>query len=440
MSLGSFQKLPSELLVEVEGFLPLDDRLSLSTTNRTWRDFLLPRLYACLRITNRHEDQEILADVLDKYGSHMRRLYFEFYLYPNGEKEGDDVEEERGQQRWGLPELTCKLLAGACDTLTVDFKPEDNFDFDGWDSDMGSIYMHGDPEDRDSIANSECEYLWRATMAQMWESVATNESLRKVTIVNLPPRGTTTWFTEEWFTFLGQLVELSVNIWGGDNGAGWTSNTTEGYLDFLTNMDSYFFRHTKSLRRLSIIANSESPWGCEGMRQAPLDLDPSDMPKLEYLYLENCFIDSAIVSFMQAHAKVLKQMHLQKCMAGRPSDIVDLTLSWAEIFRAVHTGRPILEDLRIINPKAPLTEEENYAQDMEEYMPPDDEPENIKTIRGAIKEEGRKLLSSNYRDDNYGMVFSYEDINVEEFEAGEDQRDYDALMELVQRNANSRKR
>lgn len=45
-----------------------------------------------------------------------------------------------------------------------------------------------------------------------------------------------------------------------------------------------------------------------------------------------------------------------------------------------------------------------------------------------------------YLDDKYGMVFHDEDENVRAFEAGTDQREFEALMEVAEENWKTRER
>ena len=434
--------------MEVADFLPLADRLSLSTTSRSWREILVPKLFTILRVTNRNEDQEILNTVLNKYGDYVHQLYFECFLYPDEDPDSDEDDNSEVSKQGDLPNLICRLIGGddlpvTCRTLTVDFKPEDNFEGEGWGADQGSIYIHDEAEDEDSIAVSEGNNQWRANLVQAWTLIATNRSTRRLSIVNLPPKATSAWFTAEWHSFLGQLEELSIGIWGGDNGAGWHSNTTDGYLDFLFQLGNYFFHHAQTLKRLYIKADAENPYGCEGFRHAALGLAATDMPVLKYLYLENCFIDPALISFLQAHAKKIRELHLENCLSAFESGMATNPVTWAEFFGAIRTSAPILDELRVHINAAPLTSEEQFHGDEQNgpdgaYILPDDEPDDVKAVRRAVREEGRTVFPYYHLDDKYGMVFANEEVTIERFEGREDQNEYDALLELVQENAKAR--
>ena len=451
MSFGSLQVLPPELLLEVENSLPLVDRLSLSTTRASWRKLLVPKLFSNLRVTNRDDDQQILNNVLDKYGCYVQQLHFECYLFPDEDSDSDEDNNDEASKQPDLPNFLYRLLKfegmpAMRGILVVDFKAKDNFDGESWGGDppdLGSIYMHAEVEDEHTIAHDEHEHQWRANIAQVWALIATNRSIRELTIVNLPPRATSAWFTAEWHSFLGQLEELSVCVWGGDNGAGWNSNTTSGYVHFFSQLGNYFFYHTKSLRRLSITADAENPYCFQAFGHAPPALDPAGMPVLRSLYLENCFIDTALVSFLQAHAKTIKQLHLQNCLCTLGEFMVPGPVMWAELFEAVRGSEPILEDLRVHVDVAPLTHDEEFPQEGQRgpdgaFVPPDDEPDDVKAIRRTVREGRRKVFPYFSIDGKYGMIFSDKELNIERFEGYEDQRQHDALLDLVQENARRR--
>lgn len=309
--------------------------------------------------------------------------------------------------------------------LTVDFKPEDDFDGEEWAAEPCRIFID-DGENHDHILSNEQKQQWRANMAQVWTLVADNHSIRKLTIINLPPKATTTWFTQEWQIFLGQLEELSVGIWYVDN---YLEGTTGGYYDFLSELRSCFFNYAKNLRHLSIVAAEENPWNDADSLQC------TKMPELRSLNLKNCFIDRELISFLKAHAKTIKKLYLQNCLCVFDSCLVTGPVSWAELFQAVRHGEPVLCELRLDIGAAPLTSEEAQKDSNGAYIPLDDEPEDIKAIRKAVKVGHKKVFPYHVVDEAYGLVSTDEYSNVERFKDSEDQKQYDALMEVVRQNA-----
>lgn len=310
---------------------------------------------------------------------------------------------------------------------------------------VGSISIWETYRD-DLVEKQEQEYQWRCVMSRIWRCLSTNVAVRSLAICALPPGPTSTWFTEDWKAFLGRLETISIDIWGGDNGVGWNSNTCPGYLHFLNHLDKYFFNHAKSSRKLSIKADEGSPYGGvnEYFRHASLALGQmSQLPKLEELCLENCIVDFNLMKFIESHAEVLRELRLIDCMSCHQPDqpSVDWGPSWAEFFSSVLKCSLSISDIVISNKSIPLTTDEAFRPEHRDnetgqYRPPADEPADARQIREQLKRDDKlRLFPYICLDDKYGMVFAQEEANMARFQSGEDQLAYDHLMEVVKRRA-----
>jgi hypothetical protein len=443
--------LPPELFISIQDFIPLQDLLTLSTTSKEIRQLLIPRLFHSLRFTNEDKDQQILNRIINKYGPYIRDRYFECYLYGNEEEEEEEEEREDGSdsqslKRAKVPDLACKILQGQVpsklgNALTIEFKPDDDFQSGSWGSSElgeGSIYIAEASESFEMLWQNERDFQWRADMARIWALVITDKSIRKLKIKNFPPRCTSTWFTPRWHFFLGQLEELSIGLWAGDNGAGWQSNTLDGYTEFVDDLRHNIFKHTNSLKRLSLIAHELSPIGCEGRCHASFPLESTDIPMLEYLHLENCFIDPELVSFLQDHTNTLKHLRLQNCMSAG-SDEGDFTsaqnpISWAEFFKTLRRSKLRLRTFQHFNNFVPLTKDEDFffrfkAENFDSvYQPPEDEPAETQAVRRCVKEDDKKLFYYGTLDDKYGMLDVNEEEIIASFQHGHDQMEYEAFV------------
>lgn len=87
------------------------------------------------------------------------------------------------------------------------------------------------------------------------------------------------------------------------------------------------------------------------------------------------------------------------------------------------------------NDRVPLTQDEQFHHGDIPFVPSDDEPDNVKLIRKQVLENPKlRLWPYVYLDDKYGIVYYCEEDNIEAFEAGEDQAEYEAWMSLVADN------
>ena len=81
----------------------------------------------------------------------------------------------------------------------------------------------------------------------------------------------------------------------------------------------------------------------------------------------------------------------------------------------------------------PLTEQEELGHGSDEDS--EIESDEVRTAREGLKADSeRRLFAFIYIDNKYGFVMADEDSNTEMFTRGADQREYDALQELVANN------
>ncbi|KAF3044471.1 hypothetical protein E8E12_011009 [Didymella heteroderae] len=87
-------------------------------------------------------------------------------------------------------------------------------------------------------------------------------------------------------TLLGGLESFKIKLRGGDNGAGWKINKLEGYLDFVSQLDTYFFKYLSNVKDFSFAATYDGPPGIGGgSNNTVLPLLGPHMPQLRSLSL-----------------------------------------------------------------------------------------------------------------------------------------------------------
>ena len=246
------------------------------------------------------------------------------------------------------------------------------------------------------------------------------------------PKAVSTYFTPEWREMLGRLEEISFSLLGlDDNGGGWWINAGYGFLDFVSRLDEFFFNDLHSVRKFYFEAPEECSAGLRRDRQVPLAIFPGQMPLLESLHLSVIFIGPELLTFLRGHLKALKCLELNNCM----SDVSQMTIdgiSWATFFRQMRETRPEMTSFVVTN---------TNAKWFCDKFGPLDQMLGFHEMYGAIRRDleenlGRRAFAYARLDNKYAICDVDHEQNIDAFQLGDDQREYDALQELVRSNAN----
>jgi hypothetical protein len=421
--------LPQELTLQILRLLEIGDKVHLSATCKHYRAQLAPEIFKTIRFTSDERVARSALRAIETHGKYTTHIKFTGHC-------GSDDELTAP----ALTPAAAKILQGHLtpnlNTISLKF----GFDFDGgdeWDeghpdaSGEGSIYLFEGVEREDYVRDREETWQWRALMNEIWRALAANTHVRELILDGLIPKWISTFRTEEFRQFLSRLELATLNIFGGDNGAGWKTNTMWGYIEFLRDLDASFFRHMTGLKHL--ILHASDPLGLEGYRHIPLALKPDDLPLLESLKLKDCFVGPELVSFIRSHAQSLKSLDVKECVSGGDGyGMAENAIYWAEFFDSVYEMNPALTQFIAGGGKVPLTSDEQFNPDYQFK----DEPQGVQDIRWKLKaDQGLRLFGYGYLDDKYGMFFLDEEGNGEQFTSGNDQKAFDRLMGLVNENA-----
>lgn len=419
--MARFSALPHELCFQIFDHLELIDQIHLSATCKACRTQLLPEIFKTIRFTNDEALSNSALAAVEAYGEYTTRIEFTCYA-----RSDDELTTP------ALPLAASKVLNGHLTRNLRTVQLEFDLDFDDdevWDDNPNtescSIYLFEAVEDADYVREKEQSWQWRALMKETWQALAPNNYVRELIIDKFIPKWTSTFRTDEFRQFLSRLESASFNIFGMDNGAGWQTNTTWGYIDFLSTLDTSFFHHMSGLKHLHIQASD--PLGLQGFHHIPLAFRPMDLPVLESLKLEDCFIGPELVSFVQGHARVLRSLDVDGCFGGG-GDMAENPISWAKFFDEIYKAEPSLVELKASGLEVPLSSDEQRT-----YY---DDEEIVRDIYQKLRSNPKlKLFGYEYLDDKYGMVMESWEDNVEQFNSGNDQRAYDRLMGLIEVNA-----
>ncbi|KAL0059906.1 hypothetical protein AAF712_013321 [Marasmius tenuissimus] len=438
------ENLPIELLIHINGSLPWDSRLALASTSSNLRSSLAPLIFNSIKITSNTPGGQDLERLVDTYGSLITRLHFvasmsngrpSDVLAPtssgNGVPDQDDPSSQESADnatRRFMTDLAHDALTGkllpkvttVCLSFDFDFESAE----DVWDDPERvtafpvSIWVFADEETDDDVSMKEAKWPWRTLMAQTWSALCQNSSITELKVLNLIPKRTTTFGSDNWRDFLGCLDTLELRMWGGksDFMFGNEANTLQGYLGFEAKLGEYFFRHLNQVQRLLLGAYLESPFGAreegQGEHDIALPLSKEYLPRLRFLELHNIFVSKRLADFVLSKGETLAEVRLHDCHA---STYDEMKISWAAFFTRLSKCQ--LRDLHV-------TYEQGDASAM-------------------IYDKGNRPKKENEEDE----VFSYGELYVrgcflvdakKMCEKYEERRDLDAyrkLMELVSSNA-----
>lgn len=455
--------LPSELFLNVAEFADFDARLALSATNSNCRTLLLPIIFRTLKITSDEKEANEILAIVERIGGNVQAISMHGTAEPNlsaeeeQENNADMPKEEdinaqrrklRHQEQILAPSVA-RLLRGEhfpnMTTLIVHF----DFDFDNqenddgvWDSrddlcDGSSMYVFTVEEtSKDMIDESEAEFPWRRLMAQTWAAVSENKNITELVVRDLIPKAVSPWFSPQWKRFLAQISIADIQIWGGGNGAGWEVGTLEGYMYFVSMMDTYFFNHMENTTKLGLSCYEHGPLGSlwTGARNT-MSLRSGCFPQLKELQLQYAVICPELVVFLESIAGTLEYLTLHECFA---SNEYPVRLTWADFFSALRKFDPKWKSFNVMNngtPPLTFREWQESKSEKKDGEKQDDESEEVQIVRAKLASDpNSRLFLYATLTDKYGDRWPDEESIIEHFNKGKDLEEFNKLLDLVQRN------
>ncbi|KAL7788524.1 hypothetical protein V8C43DRAFT_287843 [Trichoderma afarasin] len=403
--------LPSELFLEIIKVLDIGGKINLSSTCKLYRAQLLPEIFKTIRLTNDETSATSARTVVETYGQYMKTIEFTCQCDPH----------ERATAPSLLP-AACQILKGHFTPNLQTVKVKFDFDLDN-EANMVSDDFDYD-EDANYTRERELREKWRALMNETWEALVANTLITELILDDFPPKWTSTYRTDAFRQFLNQLESATINIFGFEDYAGIRTNAMIDYCDFLRNLDALFFRHMRGLKYLHIQASDPLGYadGNGGNTFIALALKPGDLPLLQSLTLDNCFVCPELISFIQSHAQVIKFLDIDECFCWSE-------VPWAKFFDEIYEAKPRLTGLLAGGNKAPFPFDENP------YWEEDDAV--LLMCQKLEADSTLKIFRQMHMDPDNGILTLNYDKTVERFNQGDDQRAYDRLMALVNENRQS---
>jgi len=416
---------------------------SWSSTCSFYRSLLAPYLYQSLVLRNYEKSaSSVHALANSRYKGCVEEIRYvaegectdvDKWQYWTGETRGEfDNSEAVTDPKEVFPDIVHTVLSNLqsfphLKALSIDFPV--NFKREDWGF---SFYweMFDEEETEDEIQSAEENEGWRALMAKTFDALSQNDkpSIKTLKIEKLYPLELSPFRSEAFHDFLSPLDRFDLSLFGGENGAGWCINCSNGYLEFVSKLDTYFFDHLQNITEFHLRADETGPLGLRGNRHADLTLRPDQMPLLKSVFLQNIFVSPELVDFLVGHSETLECISFNDCYGGINGE-AENGIYWEALFTALSDAKP--EELWRFDvlPLDPPYQDMNDHTDLSET-------DGVHICRTMLEQDPkRRLFAYKILDDKYGMLFDDEGETLQSFLEGDDQKAYDRLMHIVNDNS-----
>ncbi|KAF4337485.1 hypothetical protein FBEOM_8626 [Fusarium beomiforme] len=445
--MAALDALPVELIANIASYLPPQDVKSLSRTSWLIRHAVLRILYRTLVIPCPLACTRALEDFINKYQELVFRIHLHISLSPNMEEK---PHEGPMPSVWGtassdtLRQIVRGDTLSHIDSFIVEFDPG-QFEPDGWwgengwwgDQDnLGTIHVVEHEEDWDQTLQQEHDIIWRAQHNEVMHTISANPNITNLKMSNLLPKNTSAWETPEWASFLGRLQVLDISVFGGNNGACWQANTMPGFAEFIDNLPYFIIRHAQNIKHFSLEAHKEGLFGTTAYQyRILLPLQEDHFLFLRSLKLKNIMIGPDLLEFLETRVDCLEELELHDCMCSGPQWRA-VPPTWGDLWKTMRERNVRLRKVCVVQSRMPpLMWGENYKEDFQTS----EDSEAAKRVRKRLEKDKSLVLWRYARvDDKYGWVAELPDTNLKNFEKGEDQREYEKLLKMLEARSKGR--
>ncbi|GAB7332289.1 hypothetical protein MBLNU13_g04124t1 [Cladosporium sp. NU13] len=421
------------------------DLANLSSCCQTLRRLTASALYRNIRLrTNDKSGKSLQAVGYPGTAILVRELNFEAIitveedydeLMPLSEEDFPSSVEEVLSHLNRFPNLEC---------LSVQFKLGETIEWDTQEAESSCDVWQGMPDpyrDFEQLKSKEERAEFRAIMAKTYDAIASSErpsSLTTLELRNLLPAGVSSFNTERWQAFLGTLKTFRLSMHAHAGGGESSLSTAWGYTDFIQNLD-LLFSQLASITEFRFAASMSGLPGLPGQHHAVFPLNVEDMPLLEVLELQFCFISERTAHFIASHIKTLKRVRLEDCYSAVSDYNAEEHTTWARFFSIIADSldvaeSPPLEDL-FVTPRV-LERSRNLGGYGESSVVVKGDDTQIELAFSMAKTYPHRRPFDYARiDDKYGFLSEEKEQNLSAYLLGHDQVAYDRVMAFVRRRS-----
>ena len=413
-----------ELQLEITQYIQLTpgwqiDLLNWSSTCSKFRSFLAPYIFSSITLRNT-EKSGASVDLLAKssYRQFVRRLSFEGTAW-------GDMEDVFYDTEGILPAIVESVISDLSQfpnlqTVSIKFDIDFHYGFDI------SFRLFREPELPEEMVKAEGEEAWRVLNTKVHAALArnVNPSFKKLELNSLLPAEASSFRTPEFRRLLGQMTHFTLYCWRDEEEL-YALRTRPGYLTYVGKFHEIFFNHLTSVTHLSISADftSMAIFGPRGY-YSTFDIS-SRMPLLKDLRVDSVFIGADLVSFL-TNNDTLEAIRFQNCTSGESENYINIRIPWKDLFMALSDKKPTKLREFSVSP----------SHCFDPFDPPEAMGDEIELVLEYLRTHPeRRPFQYSQIDDKYGYVLDAGSENLESFWLGDDQRAYDELMRIVERNS-----
>ncbi|KAM0702272.1 hypothetical protein Q7P35_011182 [Cladosporium inversicolor] len=422
------------------------DLANLGSSCRTFNKLAAPALYRNLCLRTNDKSGKSLQAIGNSPGTAglVRELNFEAIitaeegydeLMPLSEEDFPSSVEEVLSHLERFPNL---------EFLSIHFKLGDTMQWDEMEAESSCELWQGLPDpyrDFDQLQRREERAEFRAIMARTYDAIAGSErpsALTTLELRNLLPAGVSSFNTAPWKAFLGTLKTLRLSMHEHAGGGESCLSTAFGYTDFIQNLD-LFFSQLASITEFRFAASYSGLPGLPGQHHAVFPLNVEDMPLLQVLELQCCFVSERTARFIASHVKTLKRVRLEDSYSAAEDYNAEEHTTWARFLNIIADSleaaeNPPLEEFSV-TPHI-LVKSRNMGGHEKFSVPIKGDDTQIELAFSLSKTASHRRPFAYARiDDKYGFLSELENDNLAAFLLGHDQAAYDRVMAVVGRHA-----
>lgn len=398
--------------------------INWSCTCSYFRELLAPEIFKTAKLVNSDKSGSSLEAVVNShYNIHVKELHFIGSALENVHSDGAAFSDTDGILPRNVHGLLCNLQRfPSLERLSIEF----DYNLESLDLWIESIERSTEVETTEQVLEAEASVAWRALMSRTYSALTQNKSphFKHLEIRNLMTRKVSTFSHTAFHKFLNHLEQFTISIYGEDTGRGQMSNTTEEYSVLMGKLDEYFFNHLANVTTLSVRAPRAEPLGLEGMNYISLTLKPDQMLLLTTLHLDFIFASPELIDFLVGHKATLKKVTLNNYYADTKV-FAENSVSWSKFFNSLFSACfPRLRCFELMGTEMRLPTDGWPSEEL-----------NAK-VRSILQQDpGRILFPYAFLDPSSGKLLYDERRSFEAFVRGRDQRSWNRLMGLVEKNA-----
>lgn len=387
-------------------------------------------MFRNITLLNTEKSGSSVRDILNNaYAVHVRNLHYMGIKAMSGE--GEPLKQPSPVDFPNSVEEVLSTLSKLpnLEKVTVQFASAETADEDE-DIYVDSFYNFDEPEDDEQVLEAERTEAFRSLMERSYRALSCNPkaTIKHLELKNVIAKKCSAWQLEGFRILLQGLTSFNISLRGGDNGAGWKVNKLEGYLEFVSELDAYFFRYLSHVKHFKFAATHDGPPGIEGgMNNTALPLLRQYMPQLQSLSLEYVFISGDLTAFITSHSDTLESIWLNQCYSDTEWPETN-TITWGAFFSSIAA-----KDMKA------LSVFDVAPSDLERLCPTGEKhyrhQEAVRAQELREKFPARRMFDYKHLDDKYGMVFDSEEKAFERFENGSDHSGWRQLCRIVERNS-----